>query len=155
MIKNVENSDSFYHGNVHFNFWTGVPFLKNKVLVEVPLFSNGLITSKRDNIKPTYAKGNKTSQSYQQQNYQSRARVHGTSSHNQQYSNHFNLNGCYYQQRSKPYNHVIDKKTLKTDLVTADIARTDTLRPIFCVSSRPRLSAERKAKAFFLNLIEY
>ena len=33
------------------------------------------------------------------------------------------------------------KEILKTILITADIARTDTLRPIFCVSSRLRLSA--------------
>ena len=46
------------------------------------------------------------------------------------------------------------KETLKTILITADIARTDTLRPIFCVSSRLRLSAKRKAKAFcFLILL--
>ena len=43
MIKNVENYDSLYHGNVHLNFRTGVPFLKNKLLAEVLLFSNGLI----------------------------------------------------------------------------------------------------------------
>ena len=113
MIKNVENYDSLYHGNVHLNFRTGVPLLKNKLLAEVLLFSNGLITSKRDNIKPTFVKGNETSQSYQQQNYQNAAQVHGTLSHNQQYSNHFNLNGWDYQQISKPYNQVIDQRNIK------------------------------------------
>ena len=91
LIKIVENYDSLYHGNL--NFWTGVPVLKNILLAEILLFSNGLITSKRDIMKPTFAKGNITRKSYQQQNYQYAAQKHGTSSLNQQYSNQFNLNG--------------------------------------------------------------
>ena len=63
MIQNVGNYDSLYHDNVHLNFRTGVPFLKKKNLAEVIQFSNGLITSKRDNNKPPFVKGNKTSQS--------------------------------------------------------------------------------------------
>ena len=40
------------------------------------------------------------------------------------------------------------KETLRTILITAAIARTDSLHPNFCVSSRLRLSANRKAKPF-------
>ena len=64
------------------------------------------------------------------------------------------MNEWDYQQRSKPYTKLSTKETLKTILITKDVARTDTLGPIFCVSSSLRLSANRKAKAFcFLILL--
>ena len=116
MVKNVENYDSIYHGKVHLNFRTGVLFLKNKLLAEVLLFSNELITSKRDNVKLTLRKETKPARKQttnQLQNYQCAAQVHGISSHDQQYSNHLNLNGWDYQQRSKPYNQVIDRRNIK------------------------------------------
>ena len=154
MIKIVENYDSLYHGIVTLTFGQVYSFSKTNYQRKFyrsqtdSLLVNGKILKEllRKETKPARVINSKTIS--MQHKYMELHRIT---------NNIATISTWTGGTINRDQNHTTKlstKETLKTILITADIALTDTLHTIFCVSSRLRLSAKRKAKTFcFLILL--